>query len=76
MVREIIATDQRLNIFASAWRADTEEVVVLITARDQSAREAARVLLCDEAKADWAQGWRPLALGDAVIEIRPERLTQ
>lgn len=72
-IREMISGDQRLNIFASAWRADLNEAVVLITARDEGAREAAQTLLKKVAYADWTDGWRQLDLGDALIELRPER---
>lgn len=74
-VRKSIANDNRLHIFASVWRPAQGEAVILITARDVTARTAARTLLGPFADADWSNGWRELDLGDAIIELHPERPT-
>jgi hypothetical protein len=45
----------------------------MITAQDESAKEAARELLAGSFCADWDAGWRPLQLGDFLLRLYPER---
>jgi hypothetical protein len=47
-------------------------VVVMITAQDESAKDAARELLAGSFSADWDAGWRPLQLGDFLLRLYPE----
>jgi hypothetical protein len=75
MVRDSIAVDERLRVFASGFepRSECPEVVVMITAQDESAKNAARELLAGSFSADWDDGWRPLQLGDYLLRLYPER---
>jgi hypothetical protein len=74
-VRDSIAVDKRLRVFASGFepRSERPEVVVMITAQDESAKDAARELLAGSFCADWDAGWRPLQLGDFLLRLYPER---
>jgi hypothetical protein len=74
-VRDSIAVDKRLRVFASGFepRSERPEVVVMITAQDESAKDAARELLAGSFCADWDTGWRPLQLGDFLLRLYPER---
>jgi len=73
-VRSFIAADKRLRVFASGFeqRSEWPEVVVMITAQDESAKDAARELLAGSFSADWDAGWRPLRLGDFLLRLYPE----
>jgi hypothetical protein len=74
-VRDSIAVDKRLRVFASGFepRPERPEVVVMITAQDESAKDSARKLLAGSFCADWDAGWRPLKLGDFLLRLYPER---
>lgn len=75
IVRDSISADKRLRVFASGFepRSERPEVVVMITAQDESAKDAARELLAGLFCADWDAGWRPLQLGDFLLRLYPER---
>jgi hypothetical protein len=74
-IRESIAGDRRLRVFASGFAPgrDELEVVVMITAEDEAAKDAARDLLGETVQADWELGWRSLQLGDYLLRLYPER---
>ena len=62
-------------MFASGFEPGDEspEVVVMITASEDEAKDAARRLLGDLVTADWDSGWRALQLGDYLLRIYPDR---
>jgi hypothetical protein len=74
-IRATISADARLSVFASGFApGDTSpEVVVMITAAEDAAKDAARDLLGTSFAADWDNGWRPLALGDHLLRVYPDR---
>ena len=75
-IRDSIAVDGRLNVFASGFQpGESPEVVVMITASDDGAKDVARRLLGDLVNADWDSGWRSLQLGDYLLRLYPDRRT-
>jgi hypothetical protein len=76
-IRDSIAADGRISVFASGFEPGQTSpvVVVMITARGDGAKDAARRLLGDLVSADWDRGWRPLQLGDYLLRVYPDRPT-
>lgn len=74
-IRDSISADARLSVFASGFEPgeSSPEVVVMITASEDGAKDAARRLLSDLASADWDSGWRSLQLGDYLLRLYPDR---
>jgi hypothetical protein len=74
-IRNSISADARLSIFASGFEPGDESptVVVMITASEDGAKDAARRLLGNVVNADWDSGWRPLQLGDYLLRLYPDR---
>ncbi len=74
-IRDSISADARLNVFASGFEPgeSSPEVVVMITASDDGAKDATQRLLCDLVSADWDSGWRSLELGDYLLRLYPDR---
>ena len=74
-IRDSISADTRLSVFASGFEPGngSPEVVVMITASEDGAKDAARCLLADVVTADWDSGWRSLQLGDYLLRLYPNR---